>query len=506
MKTRDPSKKVNPTIAAFASNDEGGMSVFSLFGLTVCCMIGGLAIDVSNLHREKERLTLAADASAQAGIVALAQKKTALEVKSLALAAAEQNAPEALVGKIYNGVQDVELVRFDPKTRTLVSGTPNAVKVTLRRDETVGNPVGTGLLRFAGVDSFEVTATSVAYYGQPGQCTSSDGIYAKGEITLTSGNRIGPSYCVHSQTAVWMPQQNFFAKGSGVSMPDLASCKGKCIDSANPGIEDAKFELNLNLPTVAEHIATVRAAMLATSSALKTEFFEDKTLASEAERKALSDARILSIPAARNLVKGSVVDLTAAQFNDLMFNTNGKLPTGLVYNVDCRDRGNGPSTWITIGGTTNRKNATQSSSTIETVTQVALISDCGFDVGPNARIDASLALSTRISSSSVINASEGAVVGDPLKNCDLKRKVYIMTMSGVSVPSNFTASNVALIVNGDISVAASSSSSNTEHNGTSFHAEGRIQIPSNHVFNSCAEDNSGLLPGIRTFKFVIPKA
>ena len=32
--------------------------------------------------------------------------------------------------------------------------------------------------------------------------------------------------------------------------------------------------------------------------------------------------------------------------------------------------------------------------------QVVVISDCGFDVGPYARIDASLAISTRISSSS----------------------------------------------------------------------------------------------------------
>jgi len=179
---------------------------------------------------------------------------------------------------------------------------------------------------------------------------------------------------------------------------------------------------------------------------------------------------------------------------------------GLVYNVDCKDNGNGPATWISIGGSTNRKNATESSTTVETVRQVALISACGFDVGQYARIDATLALSTRVSSSSVISASEGAVVGDPLKNCDLSRKVYVMTMSGISVHSNFTASNVALIVNGNINAAANSNSTDVEHKGTSLHAKGSIQIPSSHVFNSGAEDNSGLLPGMRTFKFVMPKA
>lgn len=242
--------------------------------------------------------------------------------------------------------------------------------------------------------------------------------------------------------------------------------------------------------------------MLAPTSALKTEFFADKSLATNL--RPLVDARILNVAAANKLVKGSVVDLTAAQYNDLMYLTSGNLPTGLVYNVDCRDRGNGPASSISIGGKIDRKNATLETSTIETVRQVALITDCAFDIGSNARIDATLAISTRIMSSSALNATSGAVIGDPLKNCDLSRKVYIMTMSSVSVPADFTASNVALIVNGDINVAANSSSSTVEHRGTSLHAEGTIQIPANHTFNGCPEDTIGLIPGVKTFKFVIP--
>lgn len=134
-----------------------------------------------------------------------------------------------------------------------------------------------------------------------------------------------------------------------------------------------------------------------------------------------------------------------------------------------------------------------------------LITDCAFDIGSNARIDATVAISSRIMSASALNASSGAVVGDPLKNCDLSRKVYIMTMSSVSIPADFTASNIALIVNGNINIAANSSSSSGEHKGTSFHAEGSIQVPSNHTFNGCPEDVTGLIPGVRNFKFVIPQ-
>jgi Flp pilus assembly protein TadG len=408
--------------AHFWSDDHGGMTLFWMFGLVILAMLAGLAIDITNLHRHKERLTLAADAGAQAGIVALAQGKNAAAVTAAVLASVELNAPVTVAGQTLNP-EDVQLVRFDPKTRTLVSGTPNAVKVTLHNDSTVNNPVRTSLLQIAGVDSFEIDVSTVAYYGQPGNCTSSDMIYGKLEVTLTSGNRVGPSYCVHSQTAVWLPQQNTFEPGSGVSMPNLVACKGKCVDEANPGIEDAVFAMNLNLTKVADHINGVTAAMLATTSDLKTSFFLEKSLA--ADLKPLVDAKIMNTAASKKLGKGSVVAMTPAQYNDLMFLTNGNLPSGLVYNVDCRDKGNGPTTSISIGAGKNRKNATLTSTTIETVRQVVLITDCGFEVGDFARIDATLAISTRVSSSSVVSATEGAVIGDPLKNCDLSRKVYM---------------------------------------------------------------------------------
>jgi Flp pilus assembly protein TadG len=494
--------QMNSIFKQFSDDEQGGMTVFWMFGLMIAAVVGGLAVDITNLHRHKERLNLAADAAAQAGIVALAAGKSPTEVQAVTLASVELNAPKAIVGPTTSE-GDVQVVRFDPKTRTVISGTPNAVKVTLHNDETVENPVRTGLLRLAGVDTFEVDVTSVAYYGQPGNCTSSDMIYGKGQVTLTSGNQIGPSYCVHSQVAVWLPQQNFFAKGAGVSMPNLASCKGKCVDSANPGIEDAVFEMNLNLPKVSEHIGKVTTAMLASTSDLKTSFFANKALA--ADLTPLVSAKIVNTANMKKLVKGSVVMVTPNQYNDLMAITNGKLPSGLVYNVDCRDKGNGPTTSISIGAGKDRKNSSLTSTTIETVQQVALITDCGFEVGPLARIDASLAVSTRVSSSSVISAAEGAVIGDPLKNCDLNRKVYMMTMSGVSVNADFTASNIALIANGDINVAANSSSSAVVHKGTSLHSEGSVQIPANNTFNSCAEDNSGLIPVVKTIKFVMPK-
>lgn len=201
MKIKRPAAKPHQALCDFVSQERGALSVFAVFGLVTCCMAAGVAVDVTNLHRQKEHLTFAADAAAQAGIVALLEQKGTFEIQAAAIAAAEKSAPEILIGKISDGLSDVQLVRFDPKTGTLVSGTPNAVQVTLHRDNTVRNPVGTGLLRFAGFDTVEVSAESVAYFAQPDDCASLDGTHSKGEVTLTSGNRIGAEYCVQSLVA-----------------------------------------------------------------------------------------------------------------------------------------------------------------------------------------------------------------------------------------------------------------------------------------------------------------
>ena len=144
MQTRHKSK-----LTGFASDENGAMTAFWLFGFLTLCLVAGLAVDVTNTYRYKERLTLAADAGATAGIVALAAGKSSAEVTSAVLAAVEVNAPLKTVGKTSNAT-DIVLVHFDPKTRTVVPGSPNAVKVTLHKDETVNNPVKTGLLRLAG--------------------------------------------------------------------------------------------------------------------------------------------------------------------------------------------------------------------------------------------------------------------------------------------------------------------------------------------------------------------
>lgn len=473
--------------ARHAASDRGNATVLSLFGLVVCCMVAGVAIDPSNAYRQKEQLSMAADMAALAGAVELSRRAPESDVRTAVLAAIEQNVPAASVGRtVADETTDIRLVRFDPFNRTILSaGAPNAVAVTLQRNAATENPVRTMLLKLVGIPEIDMSVQSVAYRGAPGKCSSSDGLYAKGIITLSSQNYIGARYCVHSQTQVWLPQQNTFELTSGVSMPNLAACKGKCTNASNPGIEQALFQMNLNLPTVQSHISNVVTQMTATTpNDLKTAFFANKPLGTNLAPLAAAGVNTTQ------LRQGSVVTLTRQRWQDLT-----AIPTGLVYNVTCNANGNGPNTQISLGGGASG----------DVLRSVALITNCAINFAASSKVDNALVITTRTTSSSVLNAEEGAQVGDPLKNCDLSKKVYIMASSGVSVNANFTASNVAFVVAGDINVAASSSSNTIEHKGTSMHAEGQIKVASSHRFNPCSEDTSGLLPGINTIKLVVPR-
>jgi hypothetical protein len=188
----------------FAGRDAGGMTVVSLCGLFTCAMAAGVAVDMTNLHRHKERLTLAADAAAHAAIVAMAEEKTSADIKAAALAAVERSSAER--GLMYIGPENVQLVRFDPATHTLVPGTPNAVQVVLHHKDGADTPLQTGFLRLAGYDAFELSVESVAFFGAPGDCRSSDGTDVMGAATLVSGKTIETKFCGENRTAVWMAE------------------------------------------------------------------------------------------------------------------------------------------------------------------------------------------------------------------------------------------------------------------------------------------------------------
>lgn len=135
---------------------------------------------------------------------------------------------------------------------------------------------------------------------------------------------------------------------------------------------------------------------------------------------------------------------------------------------------------------------------------VAIVTNCGFEFLMATDIKASALISTRVASTHTITANSGASVGDSLGGCDVDDQTIIMAMSDMNVPSDFAGSNVSFVVDGDINLSASSSSSVVNHSGVSFHTSGDIKIAANHTFDACANPPSGLVPTMHVIRHVAP--
>ena len=79
-----------------------------------------------------------------------------------------------------------------------------------------------------------------------------------------------------------------------------------------------------------------------------------------------------------------------------------------------------------------------------------------------------------------------------------------MATGDLSVPADFAGSNVAFIIDGDVHLSASSSSSTINHTGASILSSGEVHISANHTFDSCALPPSGLMPQLLVIRHVVP--
>lgn len=476
--------------------EDGAGSVFGIFAVVMILLLGGVALDATNLWRHQQMLKQTADVAAHAGTVQLASGGDATNAYNAALALVEANMPQSWYGNLFSNPQaDIEVVHYDPDTDLLGGTGPlNAVTVTLRRDGDSGNPVPTYLLRIADVmmigeatdlSQWNVKTRGVAAFVGTKKCVSTDGLYARKQLRLSSSNSFGRGYCLHSQEEVWMSQQNSFEDSSGISMPDLASCGSKCEDSANPGASNASFERNLIMPNLSEHIALVEDAFLGYGDvSVRDAFFSDKML----ETAAFPALEAIGIGTG-TLQKGDVVNLSQADYSALT-----AVPGGLVYNVGCTANGSGKNTRLTI----------DSSNGGDALQDVAIVTNCSLEFGSDAHVQSSVLLSSRIASNATISASSGAKIGTSVSTCDPAAQTVIYGTSDMHVPADLAGSNVSFVVDGDIHLSASSSSSTLNHSGVSFHASGEIDIAANHTFDPCSNPPSGLIPALKVIRHVVP--
>ncbi len=497
-------------VERFATDERGAGTVFALFWLILCFVLAGFAVDGTNAWRNQQQLQQTADVAAHAGVVQIARGADNATVHQTSVDAVAYNMPQSVFGPlIYDANSDVVLLDYDDVTNTAkTGGTTNAVGVTLHRDGLVGNAVRTLMLRVAAlatrgetdVPAWNMQVTGVAAVVPHRKCSSTDGFYAQGQIHLSSSQSIGAGYCLHSQDEVWMPQQNSFEVGAGLSMPDLDDCGSKCTDEANPGSEAAAFETNLLLPDLGVFIADKVQAFTGPSLVdgepvtypVRDAFYDEKMGDASLDATALATLASDTGIDVTGLDVGDVVSLSQSEFMSMT-----QIPEGLTYSVSCASNGSGGKTEIVLDSS-NGGNALRN---------VAIVTNCAVHFGSDADVSRSLVISTRASSNPTITADSGARAGTlsgQADTCAAANKSYIMAVSPLKVPASFTASNVAFMVDNDINIAASSSASVYEHAGTSFHASGNISISSSHTFTPCNEPPSGLMPQILVIRHVAP--
>jgi Flp pilus assembly protein TadG len=241
-------------IRRFHRSEQGGATVWSLFLSTAIAMIGGYAVDVSNLMTSRTDLQIAADAAAHAALLSRspmsADRLSADEARAIGVEMAALNLPVEEYGEtvrpedIVFGTWDRDTLQF-----TADEDSKSAVQVTAWRHSLLDNPVPVYLLQLAGLSEWDLQVVSVFETYQP-TCLR-EGFVAEDVVDIQSNNSYSNGFCIHSNSYVSLNSNNYFEPGTVVSMPDLDD-----IDlpnsgyETNDGLQDALREGSWNIRIV----------------------------------------------------------------------------------------------------------------------------------------------------------------------------------------------------------------------------------------------------------------
>lgn len=183
-----------PTILkSFLIRDEGGIAIVVAAGLAMLLGAAAVAVDMSYLYVERNRLQVAADAAALAGANKLPDE---VEARLAAKEFAERNMPDEAHGTVLVD-QDIEVGVWDKATRNFTVGaTPaNAVRVATRRGGGNGNPVSLFFGKVLGVSTLDLSASAIAGGSRRPICLIALDSSAQGSLSLTDNAEINANGC-----------------------------------------------------------------------------------------------------------------------------------------------------------------------------------------------------------------------------------------------------------------------------------------------------------------------
>ncbi|MDU8942118.1 Tad domain-containing protein [Ovoidimarina sediminis] len=258
-----------------AGNEEGGITVLSLFLFIVMLMAAGFAIDVNNAVQARTQLQGAADAAGHAALYTRYKDPVEQNAIDKGVAIAEANMPKSIYGSVL-ATADIEFGDWDGVKREFLPGVGStAVRVTTRR--TGSNGVSTFLLKLIGVDSFDLNTVSVWDYDE-GWCPRGEGYFAVGRVDIQSNNHYKDGFCVHSETHVEFNQGSIFDAGVVVSMPnesDLVVPQSGM--DGNTGLYEALDSINYNLTTFFNGLEDLVMQYLVPTASIQPSYITDMT-------------------------------------------------------------------------------------------------------------------------------------------------------------------------------------------------------------------------------------
>jgi hypothetical protein len=300
--------------------------------------------------------------------------------------------------------------------------------------------VRTFLLRFAGIESFDLAAQAVHATIRPPCIT--EGLAAEGQIRIRSNNEFGPDYCVHSNDHVWLRNNNEFAEGVRVSMPNLADLDMPGSGFANnPGLEKALREGRLTIP------------------------FLDEL------EEIIDDLRVGQSPFLPEIVTNPVPAIHNVSGNQSL--TNAAFAEGRIHDIRCA---NGNNTLSLPGHSVLR--------------DVVIVTNCRINLGTHSKLHNVTLASTNPNGNAITGQAWVDIGLDD--NCAPGGGSRIITLGDFNLTANMGLFGSQIIARGDVDFTANMRGIE----GASIIAGGSIDATSNNRFGNCGVDNEE--------RFVVP--
>lgn len=437
-----------PAMERFRKDEAGTMTHFAMMVLVITLFFSGMSVDSTNAWRVRNQLQTAADATAHAAVIELA------DAGSSEIDATAQNTIRAAVIGLANAnllgdnqnsaITNADITfgtwDFDAGTFTLSTSGVNAVRVMANRNTASGNALGTMLLRLGGMQSWNIQTESVAAMTEGG-CVSAS-IATNGEFEITSNNTVYNDFCIFGADGIKLSNNNTFSDDAALVVPDFSQINW-------PG--------SVGMGTVvgrgtAESSATLTYAdVFETGSGLTPTIPAAASMATNYLNPYYSDQPSYINPSA------SVITIRAKDVKYTSFQA------GRIYEVEC-------------GGSKGSKAQFFAGAA---VSEVVIVSECKIQLGNNSTFEDVVLVSTDTGSNSV-KASNGIRLGAD-DSCAAGGEVLIYTAGEFNSASGLELYGATIYAEGMVHIAAQSNGVE----GVNIYAEDDIKFSAQASLGGC---------------------